>query len=302
MKRIIISITFLVLFLPLIIIGVLDYQLSKHGISYKSRNINLKKSEIEFFEVKLQRKNLNVRAARVDLKFDITKPSEMSIHVKNLQEKLSGTQAKGIDVKASKFYTVLDCSIKKVYLKKYDLDFENIKILKKFSIVKGSFNIDSTIKVSKFFDLQNAQVVKDAFFKETDRVRFKDPVNFNFDLSVFPVYKINTTNVEIGSVNFKKVKFGVHSLKDKTYRAMSGFYLNDKSNFQINGTIVNVNPFSAKFKMILENINFFDDLLSKKYSKNKIYNAVSKFFNINVGNIVRSFDFNVEKGRFSISL
>ena len=59
MKKLAISITFLVLLLPLIVIGVLDYKLSEYGVSYKNRVINLKKSSIEFHNMVFKKDDYN---------------------------------------------------------------------------------------------------------------------------------------------------------------------------------------------------------------------------------------------------
>jgi len=302
MKRIIIGATFIILFLPLLIVGVLDYQLSKHGVTYKSRTINLRKSEIEFVKLNINKGDLNLQAAKVNLKFNILKPSEMSIFLNSIRDNTHGVTASNIDVKASKFYNVINCDIKKIFIKKYNITLENFKLEKDFTSIKGNFKFKDSISASRFFNLEKEKRISGIFFKTNDKIVFKNPVEFDFDLSVFSTYKITTKNVNVGDIAFEKMQFNMNELKDRTHRASAGFFLNKNSNFKVNGTILKFDPFSAKFKLIMENVKLFDALFSKKTTKNKIYDAVSKFFNISIDNIVKSFDFSIEKGRFKISL
>jgi len=302
MKRIIIGATFIVLFLPLLIVGILDYQLSNHGVTYKSRTINLRKSEIEFVKLNINKADLNFQAAKVNLKFNIFKPSEMSIFLNSIRDNTYGLTASGVSIKTLKFYNVINCDIKKIFQKKYNITLENFKLVKNFNSVKGCFKVRNSIYASRFFNIDKEKHIKGIFFKTSDKIVFGDPVEFDFDLSVFSSYKILAKNVHVGDVPFEKMQFNLNELKDKTYRSSAGFFLNKNSNFKINGTILKFDPFSAKFKLIMENVKLFDVLFSKKNTKNKIYDAISKFFNINIDNIVKSFDFSVEKGRFKISL
>lgn len=302
MKKLAISITFLVLLLPLIIIGVLDYKLSEYGVSYKNRVINLKKSSIEFHNMVFKKDDYMLKSPVVVVKFDLLKPSMLNISANSMTETKNKISAKNINLDVKDFYKTFRVTVKSLNFKNYGIKLSDFDVTKKFSDLNGTFRLASSLDILKLCDRDKNRVAYDIFFKETSLISVKNPFKFSIEVSEFPVYKISTNDVKFGNVDFERVKLSVIKLKDSTYRTKAVFNLNKKSDFKINGTVIKFQPLNAKFKMLLNNVGLFDAVLGRQYKKNKIYSTVSKFFNINIDNIIRVFDFCIEDGKLKINL